>query len=269
MNNSKKKNGTLIVFFAILFASIATILIILLSQNQSKGNVDTEINMMNYNTSYKIGAYTISLKKGIYSEKTRNGYLVFEVEKEKGKVEVQYEHEKQKTIQYFGDSKNQMTIDLMATGSITNKAAYKGNKLEIKTNFQVDDIEEDKKEEFDAHPIYVYCANDEEKSMNGEYGFKLNDNCKYREIKFDNKVLYISALGVFLQSNSKMDNCIVEVETSSGERKKILELGKNADIPGCYSSAHSSNTYCYNYSYDELYSIGKNQKIYIDGKEVS
>lgn len=250
--------------------------------HQSKQNViiNTDksdlCNYKEYNQTHIINGYIVTLKYGLYSERTKNGYCVFEVEKEDGKIEEPIYYNRNQ-IHYFGGEKNQISICMFATGTIKSKAKIQDNKLIIYTDFKVDNIDSNGIKDYNAHQIYLYSdktADLEKQCAEGAYGFKLEDNIPGIDVTLDDgNVLSLSCLGVSLTTNNKLETINIDILTSSNEKKSILSLESKTDIAGTFSAGYSDENgqkkCIYSNTFKDLYNIKDIKEIYVNDKQVN
>ena len=237
--------------------------------------------LQEYNQVQKLEGYTITLTHGAYSDKTRTGLCVFEIEKDEGKMKTPMLYDDNVIDNgLIGDNDKHFTINLCSTGSIVNRGFMKDNKLIVYTNFEARPLETKAVDEYNKHQVILIAGDGKGdkaenelfvKSMNGAYGFKLEDNVSGKEYEVDDTTtLSLSYFGFFIESDHKWKNLKVEVETKNMKETLI----DDEKLYGNYSeSSHidgGCQKYDYHYTFDDInYDIDKIKAIYVNGKKIS
>ena len=274
-----------------------------LSNNKKITDLDVSYNKMEkiedfsyykeYDKSYNLNGYNIKLKYGMYSESTKSGKCIFEVEKENGVMEEPhfvYGNE----LVCFGDN---ICICLNGTGTICSKAELDNGKLLVYTEFSIDVYSQHEKgAEQRGYHIYFDCPSKAEECARGAYGVKLDDNIGGKEYKLDDgTILKISSMGIVIETNKELETYQIEISDKNNNKKTVYDKSEEeyeiisggagvvttkknevfgkADIHGCYSQRclgvwGNKERYFYAYRYKNIYNIDNIEHIYVNGKEI-
>lgn len=279
-----KKYHILILCFVLCLVAAAIILLVkgsLRSKEKTEKDMFQGVDMSYFqkydNQSYQIDGYKISLKYGVYSEKSKNGVCIFEVECEGGRMpDLNYVDKNNRILGFGGGqaSSNQYAVRLNATGTITTRAKMEQEKLILYTYFTASSIDPQGEECYNAHQIYIDYANARSDiDPSWDYGFKLEDNAQGKEFKIDEDTsLNLSYLGIRVFSNKKLDTFKMEFVNKKGKKKVLFNMDKKADIKGSYGESYSEDNgveeFVYTYDFNDIFDVNKIEELYINGEKI-
>lgn len=259
----------------VVIAVVVGLFTIALASHYTQANepvINTEY-LQKYNQVKKLNGYTITLKYGAYSDKTKTGLCVFEVEKDNGKMEMPTIFD-DNIIDFFGDKEKPIRIGMDASGTIDSRAVVKGNKLIIYSNFEAH-LDPKGIDSFYKHQVYLKYGDKSGSKADincvNEYGFKLEDNVSGKEYKVDDTTtLSLSYFGFSIESDHKWKDLKVEIEDKN--KKETLIDSKKSD--GNYSQFSSRDEgyqkYDYVYTFDDInFDIDKIEAVYVNGKKLT
>ena len=217
------------------------------------------------NQKIEIDNYVITLEESLCEKNTQLGYLVFSIcDKDGNKVDAIIDNYS-KIVESFG--KNQRFVfEYEATGTMNKYAEYVGNTLYVYISFEIDsNVIEENKELSDCIKI-----TDTEEKYNNEYKqytFNINfcDNCK--KFKFDQGMVYVSALGLKIVTNNIMGNFNIILNDKNGNVIKELSNDENSfSKSGCNDNGVTKVQYTD--QFDDLLNIDSIKNVYINQKKL-
>lgn len=244
--------------------------------------------LQEYNQVQKLVGHTITLKYGTYSDKTKIGLCVFEVEKDDGKL-IPPQMDSDNVIMGYGltGGDKRLSLWLNSTGSICSKGFMKDDKLVVYVYFEAAPKDPIEIERYNKHQLILYAGDGKSKDKaerdlydrcdNGEYGFKLDDSVPGKSYKVDDStILSLSYFGCYMESDHTWSSFKVEVETDDG--MEIL-CGDENSIENDYSEGYLIDGGCRKYNYAYTFDnwtfdftgcdIGKIKAVYLNGKKLS
>lgn len=190
------------------------------------------------NQTVEIDDYTITLKQALYESNTQIGYCMFEVTKNGGKPEAAFDSNNTLRNNTFGEG-SRFSFCIHASCGETKNAEIKGNKLIVYYNFDITETEEPFRNE-----VILEDANEKDSSTvsgHREYSFQLKETKKGKKYEADgNTILYISPLGIAVESDKAIPDQRIEIVTTDGESKVLVDTQNGVGTNGSGESVVSS-----------------------------
>lgn len=277
----KRKSSKKTIICKVIAAFVAGIFSIFMAQRYSKAD-EPYVNLeyfKEYHEVRKLNGYTFTLTHGIFSEKTRTGCCVFEVEKDNGVMtmpEVVWDDNGR--IDYFNDYYGDSSISLMPmhSGYTNIRAKIKGGKMIAYVDFQVDRKPPEATEDYEDNHIFLFAGGYPLETLERDYSFRFENNTGGKEYQVDDFTkLCLSYFGLSVESDHILKNLKVELKDEKGKTKTFDFTSSKADIKGHYGGSsqrdggYSRISYSYTFNKINYDIIDETKEIYVNGKKLT